>query len=37
MDIRRAAKKTDPDAFRIVCDAREILGDGFGAYTKNAI
>ena len=37
MDIKRVAKKTDPDALRIVCDAREILGDGFGAYSKNSI
>ncbi len=36
-EIRRAVKETDPEAFLIVCDAREILGDGFGTYTGNEI
>ncbi len=35
--IKRAVKETDPDAFLIVCDAREILGDGFGTYSRTEI
>ncbi len=37
MDIKRAVKETDPDAFLIVCDAREILGDGFRRYSRTEI
>lgn len=37
VDIKRAVKETDPDAFLIVCDAREILGDGFRSYRQNDI
>ena len=37
MDIRRTAKETDPNAFQIVCDAREIPGDGFGSNSEHSL
>ena len=33
----QAVKELDPDAFLIVCDAREVLGRGFGHYQKNQL
>lgn len=30
--VKRAVQEIDPDAFVIVCDAHEILGEGFGVY-----
>jgi len=33
--IKAAVKEADPDAFLIVCDAHEVLGDGFRTYRKN--
>lgn len=33
--IKAAVKDVDPDAFLIVCNAHEVLGDGFRAYSKN--
>ncbi len=33
--IKAAVKEIDPDAFLIVCDAREVLGEGFRDYKKN--
>lgn len=35
--VKRAVKETDPDAFLIVCDAHEVLGQGFRTYTPNEI
>jgi uncharacterized membrane-anchored protein YitT (DUF2179 family) len=33
--IKAAVKGIDPDAFLIVCNAHEVLGDGFRDYNKN--
>lgn len=35
--IRSAVKEIDPDAFVIVTDAHEVLGEGFQDYKKDAI
>ena len=35
--LKQAVKELDPDAFLIVCDAREVLGRGFGHYRKNQL
>jgi len=35
--IKSAVKEIDPDAFLIVCNAHEVLGEGFRAYKKNDI
>ena len=35
--VRQTVKELDPDAFLIVCDAREVLGRGFTRYKKNAL
>lgn len=35
--IKDAVKEIDPDAFLIVCNAHEILGEGFRAYKKNDV
>ena len=35
--IKRMLREIDPKAFFIVCDAHEILGDGFGDYQKEEI
>ena len=35
--MKQAVKELDPDAFIIVCDAHEVLGDGFRRYQKNEI
>ena len=35
--IKHAVKDIDPNAFLIVCDAHEVLGEGFRAYKKNDI
>ncbi len=32
VSIKRYIKEMDPDAFFIVCDASEVLGEGFGEY-----
>lgn len=37
VDIKRLVHNTDPDAFLIVCDARDVLGEGFGEYKKEEI
>ncbi len=34
---RRAVKELDPDAFFIMCDAGEVLGEGFGEYKPNGL
>lgn len=36
-DIRATVKELDPDAFLIVCDAHEVLGDGFRSYKKDGL
>ena len=33
--LKRAVKETDPSAFLIVCDAHEVLGQGFQIYQKH--
>lgn len=33
--IKAAVKDIDPDAFLIVCNAHEVLGDGFRQYSKH--
>lgn len=33
--IKAAVKDIDPDAFLIVCNAHEVLGDGFRSYKKD--
>lgn len=35
--IKHAVKDIDPNAFLIVCDAHEVLGEGFRAYKKDDI
>ena len=35
--LKSAVKEIDPDAFLIVCDAHEVLGEGFRAYKKNDV
>ena len=35
--IKRMLREIDPKAFFIVCDAHEILGEGFGDYRKEEI
>ena len=35
--IKRMLQEIDPKAFFIVCDAHEILGEGFGDYQKEEI
>ena len=33
--LKRTVKEIDPDAFLIVCEAHEVLGDGFREYKNN--
>ena len=35
--LKAAVKEIDPTAFLIVCDAHEVLGDGFGKHSDNAL
>lgn len=35
--IKHAVKEADPNAFLIVCDAHEVLGEGFRAYKKDDV
>lgn len=35
VEIKRIVKEMDPQAFIIVCEAHEVLGDGFREYKKN--
>lgn len=35
--IKLLVSEIDPDAFVIVCKANEVLGEGFGEYTKDSI
>jgi len=34
--VKRLVKQVDPDAFFILCDAAEVLGEGFGDYDPNS-
>lgn len=36
VELKRTVKELDPDAFLIVCEAHEVLGDGFRKYDKNS-
>lgn len=35
--VKLMVKEIDPDAFIIVCKANEVLGEGFGEYTKDSL
>ena len=37
VDVKRTVKELDPNAFIIVCDAHEILGENFGTYTPGGL
>ena len=37
VQLKRAVHAADPAAFLIVCDAHEVLGEGFGEYGKESI
>ena len=37
VSLKRTVKGLDPTAFLIVCEAHEILGDGFGDYKKDSL
>ena len=37
VSIKRYIKELDPDAFFIVCDASEVLGEGFGEYDPQGL
>ncbi len=37
VEIKRMVNDIDPHAFLVVCDAHEVLGDGFRAYQENDI
>ena len=33
--LKQTVKQLDPNAFLIVCDAHDVLGDGFRTYSQN--
>ena len=35
--LKKLVQRIDPDAFVIVCDAHEILGEGFGVYEPGGL
>lgn len=35
--LKKAVTDIDPGAFIIVCDAREVIGEGFGAYSEDEL
>ena len=37
VDIKRLVHELDEGAFLIVCDARDVLGEGFGEYRQDEI
>lgn len=37
VSLKRTVKRLDPEAFLIVCEAHEVLGDGFRAYHQNEL
>ena len=34
VQIKQMVHETDPRAFMIVCDAHDVLGEGFGDYNQ---
>jgi uncharacterized membrane-anchored protein YitT (DUF2179 family) len=36
-DLKRLVVERDPDAFIIVQEAHQVLGDGFSRYSKDAL
>ena len=34
VQIKQVVHETDPRAFMIVCDAHDVLGEGFGDYNQ---
>lgn len=37
VDLKRRVYELDPEAFVIVCDARDVLGNGFSAYRREEL
>ena len=37
VQIKRAVHQRDPGAFMIVCNAHDVLGEGFGDYQKEEL
>ena len=37
VEIKRTVHELDPQAFMIVCDAHDVLGEGFGDYQQEEI
>ena len=37
VQIKKAIHETDPHAFFIVCNAHEIMGEGFGEYKSQEV
>lgn len=37
VEVKRTVHELDPNAFLIVCDVHDVLGEGFGEYQKNEI
>ena len=37
VDLKRRVYELDPEAFLIVCDARDVLGNGFSAYRREGL
>ena len=37
VDLKRRVYELDPKAFVIVCDARDVLGNGFSPYRQDEI
>ena len=37
VDVKRLVRQIDPDAFLIVTDAHEVLGEGFAAHKENSL
>lgn len=37
VDLKRRVYELDPEAFLIVCDARDVLGNGFSAYRRDEL
>ena len=35
--VKKLVQRIDPDAFVIVCDTHEILGEGFGTYDPTGL
>ena len=35
VSLKQTVQQIDPDAFLIVCDAHDVLGDGFRTYSQN--